>query len=251
MKVSIITVSLNSEATIEDCIKSVLNQSYKNIEYIVIDGASVDQTVDIIKKYEDRISKWISENDKSIYDAMNKGITLATGDVIGFINSDDMYYDSKAIERIVSAFEKDIDCIYGNLVYVSHRNIKKITRRWISNDFKDGLFERSWTPAHPTFYCRKKAYDKFGGYRLDFQIASDVELMYRFLQKYRLKSKFISTYLVKMRDRGVSNRRLKSTIIITKEMKKAIKENGGNFNLFKYLLFKLLKIKQILFKNWI
>ena len=249
MKFSIITVSLNSLDTIEDCIKSVVNQSYKNIEYIIIDGGSTDGTLDIIRKYASKISFWITEKDNGIYDAMNKGIELTTGDVVGFLNSDDMFYDSRVVERIVNAFEKDIDCIYGNLIYISRSNIKKITRRWISNEFKEGLFEKSWTPAHPTFYCRKKVYDRYGAYRLDFNIASDVELMYRFLQKYRLRSKFINYYIVKMRNAGVSNRGLKSIVIITKEMKRAIKENGGNFNLLKYLFFKLLKIRQVLFKN--
>ena len=248
MKVSIITVSLNSANTIKDCIKSVVNQSYKNIEYIIIDGGSTDGTLDIIKKYASKISFWISKKDYGIYDAMNKGINLAIGEIIGFLNSDDMFYDSRVVERIVNAFEKDIDCIYGNLIYVSHRNIKKITRRWISNEFKEGIFEKSWTPAHPTFYCRKKVYDRYGGYRLDFKIASDVELMYRFLQKHQLISKFINHYFVRMRNRGNSNKGIKSTIIITKEMKRAIIENGGNFYLPKYLFFKLLKIRQILFK---
>jgi len=249
MKISIITVSLNSANTIEECIISAVNQSYKNIEHIIIDGGSTDRTLDIIKKYESKISFWISEKDYGIFDAMNKGIRIATGEVVGLLNSDDIFYDENIISKVAEAFTSDIYCVYGNLIYVSRSNINKITRKWQSNEFKDGLFEKSWVPAHPTFYCRKKIYDRYGGYRLDFKIASDGELMYRFLQKNRVKSKFINHYFVRMRNGGNSNKGIKSTIIITKEMKRAIKENGGNFNLLKYLFFKLLKIRQFLFKN--
>jgi glycosyltransferase involved in cell wall biosynthesis len=245
MLVSILTVTLNSHLTIEDTIKSILGQTYKNIEYIIIDGGSTDGTLDIVNKYKGRISKVISEPDKGIYDGMNKGIKLAAGDVVGFLNADDMFYDTTVIQRITSTFENDlIDCVYGNLVYVSRRDLNRITRIWKSRDFSKGLFEKSWTPAHPTFYCKKSLYERFGLYRTDLKIAADTELMYRFLQKYHIRSKYINADFIRMRDSGMSNRGIKSTFIITREMKRAIVENGGQFNLIKYLFFKFLKISE-------
>lgn len=249
MKVSVITVVYNNKETIKDTIESVLSQDYPDKEHIIIDGKSTDGTLEIIKSYGNKIKKVISEHDKGLYDAMNKGIKYAKGDIIGFLNADDVYYDSKVVTKIVDSFNENIDCIYGNLVYVNRFNTNKITRRWISRDFKKGLFEMSWTVAHPTFYCRKKIYNQYGGYRTDFKISSDTDLMYRFLEKYQIKSKFVNHYFVKMRDSGISTQGLKSTLIIIKEAKRIIKENGGNFNLIRYLFFKFLKIEQILFKK--
>jgi glycosyltransferase involved in cell wall biosynthesis len=249
MKVSVITVVLNNRAYLEDCLQSIFCQTHSPLESIVVDGGSTDGTQDIIRRLEKRISRWISEKDRGIYEAMNKGIKMATGEVIGFLNGDDMYFDDRVIAGIVEAFKPDIDCVFGNLVFVSRSDIGRVTRRWISGSFRPGLFEKSWTPAHPTFYCRKTAYDRHGLYRPDFRIAADVELMYRFLQKHALRSRFVDRYFVKMRDSGVSNRGLKSTWIITREMKRAIQDNGGRFQWSRYLFFKLLKIRQILEKN--
>ncbi|OQB13637.1 MAG: Glycosyl transferase family 2 [Candidatus Omnitrophica bacterium ADurb.Bin205] len=176
---------------------------------------------------------------------MNKGILAASGDIVGFLNADDVFYDKNVIQKVASVFTNaEVDCVYGNLVYVSRKNSERITRVWRSRDFSDGLFERSWTPAHPTFYCKKVLYERFGFYRTDFKIAADVELMYRFLQKYHIRSKYINADFVRMRDSGMSNRGIKSIFVITREMKKAIIENGGQFNLIKYLFFKFLKISE-------
>jgi Glycosyltransferases involved in cell wall biogenesis len=245
MLVSIITSVLNAETTIEDAIKSVLGQSYKEIEYIVVDGGSQDGTLDKIKKYSGKIAKFISEKDDGIYDGMNKGILAASGDIIGFLNADDIFYDDTVVQRIVSVFTSDaIECVYGNLVYIDYQDSTRIMRRWRSRVFYDGLFEKSWTPAHPTFYCKKDLYERFGLYRTDFKIAADVELMYRFLQKNHVRSKYIDANFVRMRSSGVSNRGIKSTFVITREMKRAIIENGGEFNLIRYLFFKFLKITE-------
>ncbi len=245
MLVSVITVALNTRFTIEEAIKSVLGQTYKNLEYIIIDGGSIDGTAEIIKSYGKKITKFISEPDRGIYDAMNKGILAASGDIVGFLNADDVFYDKNVIQKVASVFTNaEVDCVYGNLVYVSRKNSERITRVWRSRDFSDGLFERSWTPAHPTFYCKKVLYERFGFYRTDFKIAADVELMYRFLQKYHIRSKYINADFVRMRDSGMSNRGIKSIFVITREMKKAIIENGGQFNLIKYLFFKFLKISE-------
>lgn len=255
MKITIITVSYNSEKTIRDTINSVLSQSSKQIEYIIVDGLSTDNTVDIIKSYEDDFKKneisfhWISEKDNGLYDAINKGIGLATGDIVGILNSDDFYIDNNVVDNIINSFnEHAIDCVYGNLLYVKSDDTNIITRTWKSKSFNKGLFEKSWTPAHPTFYCKKELYDKFGTYRTDFEIAADVELMYRFLDVHNSKSLYLGMDFIKMREGGISNRGIKSTITITKELKKSITENGGNFNVFKYLFFKSLKIKQLFVK---
>ncbi|OGH94716.1 MAG: hypothetical protein A2X43_10465 [Candidatus Margulisbacteria bacterium GWD2_39_127] len=249
MKISIITVVFNNKDYIDNAIQSVLGQDYPYIEHIIIDGGSTDGTLDIISSYAYIIDKIISEPDNGIYDAMNKGIRLATGDVVGMLNADDVFYDPMVISDVARAFEKNpIDCCYGDLIYVDRNGTDRITRRWISKDFEDELFEKSWTPAHPTFYCKREMFEKNGYYRLDFKIAADVELMYRFLQKHKIRSKYLSRMMVKMRNAGVSNSGINSTITITKEMKKAIIENGGNFNLIKYLFFKTLKISQFMKK---
>jgi len=250
LKISIITVSYNSENTLEDTIKSVLNQNHDDIEYIIIDGKSSDNSLEIIKKYEkefknkEKSYKWISEKDNGIYDAINKGINLANGDIVGFLNSDDFFRDDEVVSDINICFEEDnIDCLYGNLKYIDPDS-NEVVRDWYSRNFEKGLFEKSWTPAHPTFYCKKSIYDKYGYYKTDYIIAADVELMYRFLEKYEIKSKFLDRYMVIMRQGGVSSSGLKSTYIITKEVRRAILENNGDFNIFKYLFYKLLKLKE-------
>lgn len=252
MKVSIVTVTYNSEKTLKYTIESVYNQTYDNIEYILIDGESKDTTVDIIKSYENKFNnkgieyKWVSEKDNGIYDAINKGIKMATGDIVGILNSDDYYYDNNVGKEISEAFKDiNLDCIYGNLEYIDSVS-EKVTRRWKSKQFETGLFQKSWTPAHPTFYCKRELYNKYGLYRTDFQIAADVELMYRFLEKNAVSSKYIDRYFVVMRQGGVSSNGLNSTITITKEMRRTFKENDGKFNLIKYLFYKALKIKEFL-----
>ncbi len=255
MKISIVTVSYNSEKTIRDTLESVYNQSYQDIEYIIVDGNSKDETLNIIKEYETIFQKskkhflWISEKDKGIYDAINKGIKMASGDIVGILNSDDYFYDTEVIFDIANKFDKEkTDCLYGNIIYIDS-DTRKTVRKWISREFESGLFEKSWTPGHPSFYCKKSIYDCLGLYRTDFKIAADVELMYRFIEKNHIKSFYYDRYIVTMRQGGVSSSGLQSTITITKEMKTAFEENGGNFNLFKYLFYKGLKIKEFLVKS--
>lgn len=257
MKISIITVSYNSEKTIRDTIESVLKQSYDDIEYIVVDGLSTDNTVNIVREYESdfKLKDYnfvvTSEKDEGLYDAINKGIGFASGDVIGILNSDDYYFDNLAVERIANAIkESDVDCVYGNLIYFDPVSFKT-TRVWKSRNFEDGLFSKSWTPAHPTFYCKKSCYEEFGFYKTDYKIAADVELMYRYLQKHKISSRYLDEFIVRMRQGGVSSQGVKSTIIITKEMRRAFRENGDRLNLAIYLFFKLLKVKQILAKKGI
>lgn len=255
MKISIVTVSYNSEKTISDTMNSVYNQTYEDIEYIVIDGKSSDNTISIIKEQERKFNetgktfRWISEKDKGIYDAINKGIKMATGDVVGFLNSDDFYANNDVVKDIAAELSNEsIDCVYGNMKYIDPES-NKVVRDWVSKDYVSGLFEKSWTPGHPTFYCKKKIYTKYGLYKTDYKIAADVELMYRFIEKNKVSSSFINKYFVTMRQGGVSSSGLKSTITITKEMIKAFEENGEHLNIIKYLFYKGLKLKEFLIKN--
>lgn len=213
MKVSIITVVYNNKDTIKQAIESVLLQDYSYIEHIVIDGNSTDGTVEIIKSYEHKISKWISEPDNGIYDAMNKGIKLATGEIIGFLNSDDFYANDSVVETVVNTMEeKCIDSCYGDLVYVDRGNPEKVLRYWRSRHFKENKFKRGWMPPHPTFFVKKWVYDTYGAFNLHFPIAADYELMLRFLHKYRISVAYIPEVLVRMRIGGKSNSSLKNII---------------------------------------
>jgi len=244
MKVSIITPVFNSFNCLENTLNSIATQNYKNLEHIVIDGGSNDGTVDIIMKNSSNISYWCSESDFGIYDAINKGLKVANGDIIGILNSDDIFFESNSLNKIVDIFKADnsIDCVYGNLVFVNREG--KIKRRWLSRPFAKGNFEKSWTPAHPTFYCRREVYEKQGFYKVNYKIAADVEFMFRALELNSFKSFHINEYLIKMNIGGISNNGLKSRLLIIKEMKNAFHENGIKLNLMKYLFFKLLKCKE-------
>ncbi len=245
MKVSIITAILNNKELIEDCINSVLNQPCQNIEYIVIDGGSTDGTLEIIKKYKDKISKWISEPDKGIYDGLNKGIRLATGDIVGFLHTDDFYAHDKVIETVVSNMEKyNVDSCYGDLLYVDKNNTNKIIRYWKSQPYRDGLFKKGWMPPHPTFFVKKEVYEKYGYFNTDFKIASDYELMLRFLHKYKISTCYIPEVLIKMRLGGASNRSLKNLITKTTEDYRAWKVNNLKRSFYTIPFKNLSKIPQ-------
>ena len=243
MKVSIITVSYNSEKTIEKTLLSVINQSYKNIEHIIIDGNSSDRTLKICSNYP-HLSKIISEKDYGVYDAFNKGLKIASGDIIGFLNSDDIFYNKNSLENIVESFGENTDAVFGNLKFYNENN--KIVRRWVSKPFKKGIFKTAWMPAHPTFYCRKIVYKKYGNYNDSFKIAGDFELMLRFMEYYDISTKFINQNLIKMKTGGISNSGLISKIKILKEEFEAFKINKISINKFRYLFNKVMKIKEFL-----
>ncbi|MCI9846274.1 glycosyltransferase family 2 protein [Flavobacterium pectinovorum] len=206
MKVSVITVCYNRKATIEQSIKSVLSQNYPNIEYIVIDGNSSDGTQDIIKLYSEKISKYVSESDKGMYDAINKGLSLATGDIVGLMHSDDVFYDKDVISKIVEAFQNssDVDAIYGNGIYVTNDEEQKIVRNRIGGEYDYKRLKAGWLPLHPTVYIKKTVIGKYGNYNLDFKIASDTEFLLRYLYKHKIKVTYLNTYIVKMRMGGLS-----------------------------------------------
>ena len=243
MKITLITVSYNSELTISETIESVLNQTYFNIEYIIVDGNSSDNTLRIVKKCEKLFLgrlKWISEPDKGLYDAMNKGIKAATGDIIGILNSDDFFSSSHVISEIVNFFKQnDIDALYGDVKFVNPDNLSKNVRYYSSKIFRPGLFRFGFMPAHPTFYMKRDMYEKYGLYELDYKIASDYDLLIRYLYKYKIKYKYLSSCFVTMRTGGVSTENWKSRIVLNKEIVKACKKYGIYTNMF-FLSFKYL-----------
>jgi glycosyltransferase involved in cell wall biosynthesis len=206
MLVSIITICYNRSATISKAIESVLNQDHPNIEYIVIDGNSTDGTQDIIESYSDKISKYISEPDKGMYDAINKGLKLATGDVVGLMHSDDEFYDSTVVSKIVAKFENESETegIYGNGIYVSNDAEEKLVRNRIGGTYNFDNLKSGWLPLHPTVYFKKSLIEKYGVYDLNFKIASDTEFLLRYLFKYKIKLSYLDEYIVKMRMGGLS-----------------------------------------------
>ena len=243
-RISIITISFNSENTISETFQSVKNQTYNQFEYLLIDGGSKDETLTIANK-QDHISKIVSEPDKGIYDAFNKGIKNSTGEIIGFLNSDDTYYDENSLQHIADAFEKDTDCVFGDLIYTDkNENIKRV---WKGSTFKKGAFLKGWMPAHPTFYCRRSVYEKLGLYDDSFKIAGDFELMLRFLEKHNIRSKYIPHTLVNMKVGGVSNNGLKSKLDILKEEFRAFNQNDIDINKLSYIFNKAKKIKEFKF----
>lgn len=245
MKVSIITVCYNAESTIEFALQSVLNQHYKDIEYIVIDGASSDMTLSIIKKYEGKIAKIVSEKDNGMYYALNKGIELATGDVVGLLHADDFYASNKIISRIVTEFQsKNIDAVYGDLQYVFKEDINKVFRNWNSNPYNPSLFLKGWMPPHPTFFVKRECYKDFGKFNTTFSISADYELMLRFLYKHNIKATYIPEVIVKMRVGGVSNISIQNRIKANMEDRRAWKINGLKPNVLTLFLKPLSKLRQ-------
>ncbi|MGN7808436.1 glycosyltransferase family 2 protein [Flavobacterium johnsoniae] len=228
MKVSIITVVYNNEKTILDAIQSVISQSYDNIEYIIIDGGSEDNTVVKINEYKDRISHFISEKDKGLYDAMNKGIKMATGEVIGILNSDDLYQDFDVINDVMKQFNNDIDLdiLYGNLVYVKTDDINRIVRKWKCKPYYNHFFENGNVPPHPALFVRKKVYDEAGLFNLDYKLAADYELMLRMFKKHFFKVKYMDRLIVKMRLGGATNKSFVNILNQNREIVRAWKGNS-------------------------
>lgn len=246
MKVSIITVCYNSAATIRDTIESVLAQDYADIEYIIVDGASRDNTLDIVNEYRDRIAKVVSEPDKGIYDAMNKGINMTTGDVVGILNSDDFYEESDAISQVAEKFIQDaeINIVFGDLVFVNPDNLKKITRFYSLPNYAPWKLRFGWMPPHPATFIKKSVYDRFGGYKTHFKIAADYELFVRLLLVKKISFSHLNKVLIRMRSGGASTSGLRSSLILNSEIIRACKANGVYTN----SLFLMLKIPFKLFE---
>lgn len=227
MKISIITITYNSEKTLRDTIESVLGQSYKEIEYIIVDGLSKDSTCDIVRSYGDRIHTFVSEKDKGLYDALNKGIGLATGDVVGFLHSDDIYASTETVKMIAEAFTKfNVDSVYGDLVYVDQHDTDKIIRFWRSRKFSRARALTGWMPPHPTFYAKRKVYTDYGGFNTTFRIAADYESILRFLVRFKVSTFYIPLILIRMRVGGESNKSFRNIIRKSMEDLRAMHING-------------------------
>lgn len=231
MKISVITVTFNSGKTVKDTIESVLKQKYDNYEYLVIDGGSKDNTVDIIKEYESKFEgkmRWVSEKDKGMYDGINKGIRMATGDVVGIINSDDFYHRDDIFDVIAKSFEENpgVQAIYGDVRFVNPDNLEKTVRYYSSKHWRPWRFRFGFMPAHPTFFTYKENFEKYGYYQYDYHIAADYELLIRFLYSNHVPARYIPVDFMKMRTGGRSTNGLKSNILLNKEIVRACKENG-------------------------
>lgn len=228
--ISIITATYNSAETINDTIKSVLCQTNKDFEYIIVDGGSTDETIDIVKSYESEFSgrlKWVSEKDKGIYDAMNKGIKMASGDIIGILNSDDYYTSDDILQTIADAFKcRNVDAIYGDIHFIKDGVPDKCVRYYSSRLFSPFWLRFGFMPAHPSFYCKRDVFDKSGLYRLDYKIGSDYEMMVRLFRKHKISSRYVPKDFVTMRTGGASNSNLQSRLTLIKEDVKACRDNG-------------------------
>ncbi len=244
MKISIVTVCFNAEATIAHTIQSVLSQKNVDLEYIVVDGASKDSTPEIVKSFGNKISTFVSEPDRGIYDAMNKGISLCSGEIVGILNADDFYADDYVLARVVSSFLDGVDAVYGDLVYVDQADTSKVRRTWISGKYVEGAFKKGWMPPHPTFFVRKSIYEKFGGYTLDLQSAADYEWMLRVVHKHGIRLVYLPELLVRMRTGGKSNVSLKNRIRANREDKKAWEMNGLKPGTFTFVRKPLSKLGQ-------
>ncbi len=245
MRVSIITVTYNSAVFLEDCMNSIFNQDYPDIEYIVIDGGSTDGTVDIIKRYNEQIAKWISEKDDGMYDAINKGMKMASGDIIGLLNSDDLLASKDVVSKIVASFEaKKVDCVYSDLVYVDRFNTQKIVRYWEGLSYKRSRFHYGWMPAHPTFYVRKDVVDQLGEYESHFFTAADYEFMSRYLFRHEISSCYLPKMIVKMRNGGASNKSIYRRLRANRRDYLAMKTNKIRYAFFVSILKPLIKLPQ-------
>lgn len=251
MKISIITATYNSAQTLGHTIESVIRQTYPDIEYIIVDGASTDDTQQIVKRYEPQLRgkmKWLSEKDHGIYDAMNKGIQMATGDIVGILNSDDYFTSDDIIEQLASAFhDESIDAVYGDIHFIRNGQPDKCIRYYSSKRFSPVWLRFGFMPAHPSFYCRRKIFKKAGLYKTDYQIGSDYEMMVRLFMKHHIKARYLPIDFVTMRTGGASTRNVRSRLQLIKDDVRGCRENGIYTNalmvsvkfLYKIFEFKL------------
>ena len=241
MKISIITATYNSGSTVRDTIESVLNQTYKDIEYIIVDGVSKDNTLDIVREYEPRFEgkmRIISEPDKGIYDAMNKGINMATGDVVGILNSDDFYTSDFVLEKLISEMKSsNADAVYGDIHYVNNYNLTKTVRYYSSKNFKRWKMRMGWMPAHPSFYCKREVYSRFGAFDCSYKIGADFENLLRLIFVNKIKTQYIPLDCVTMRTGGASTSGIRSHKQILKDHMKAYRKN----NIYSNYIFESMR----------
>lgn len=244
--ISIITATFNSAKTLKDTIQSVLRQTNKDFEYLIIDGGSTDETIDIVKSYESEFSgrlKWVSEKDQGIYDAMNKGIKMASGDVVGILNSDDYFTSDDILQTVDNAFKShEIDAIYGDIHFIRDGNPQKCIRYYSSRMFRPFWLRFGFMPAHPSFYCKREVFEKAGLYSLDYKIGADYEMMVRLFKRHKIKSLYVNKDFVTMRTGGASNNNVRSRLTLIEEDVKACRVNGIYTNRFFIMLKFLYKI---------
>ena len=250
MKISIITATYNSGKTLRDTIESVLKQNYLDIEYIIVDGASKDNTLDLVKAYEPQFEgrlRWVSEPDKGLYDAMNKGFKMATGEVIGILNSDDFYTSSEVLQEVATAMaHPEVDAVYGDIHFVNEVDLNRCVRYYSSKGFKRWKMRLGFMPAHPSFYCKKEIYEKYGAFDTSFKIAADFENLLRLIFEHRIRIKYLPLDFVTMRTGGASTSGMASHKQILKDHLKAYKKNGVCSNIFLEGLRYPCKIWEIL-----
>ena len=248
MLISIVTVCLDSIATIGDTLASINGQRGAQIEHVVIDGGSTDGTVAFLQRHADRIATLVSERDQGLFDAMNKGIRHATGEVIGFLNSDDVYADGQVLQAVAALFESpDVDACYGDLLYVAADNPAQVVRYWTSCDYRPGLLRNGWMPAHPTFFCRRKVLEQMGGFNPAYGLHADFELMVRLFHVARIRTRYVPRVWVRMRTGGVSNRSLRNILNGNRESLRALRDHGIDVSLARFVLGKLtLRLPQFL-----
>ncbi len=245
LKLSLVTVVYNAQDTIRQCIQSVISQNYPNLEYIIVDGGSTDHTLQIIDEYREHIQILISEPDKGIYDAMNKGIRLATGDVVGMLNADDHFADEHVLHSIADAFaQHHIEALYGDLDIVDQH--RQIIRKWRSGTCNHNSFKLGFMPPHPTFYCRRSLFDQFGFYSLDHGSAADYELMLRLMYRHQIRSYHLKMVMVNMRAGGISSKNLKNRVKAWQFDLLAMRQNRIPFPVLTLVLKPLRKIVQFL-----
>ncbi|MDR0413125.1 MAG: glycosyltransferase [Dysgonamonadaceae bacterium] len=253
MKISIITVCYNSAATLRTTIDSVLQQTYRDIEYIIIDGHSTDKSVEIIRSCEADFAgrlRWLSEPDKGMYDAMNKGIRMATGDYVAILNADDFYNYPGSIETVVNYLQTTgVDMCYSDVRFVPPADLGKTVRYYSSAKFRPALFRFGFMPAHPSCFIRRTVFKEIGYYKTDYHIAADYELLIRFLYKHQIAYRYLAFDIIKMRTGGKSTKSWKSNLLLNREIVRACRENGIYTNLlllsFKYFVkvFELIQTK--------
>jgi len=244
LHVSIITATFNSSKTIRDCLNSVVGQTFPS-EHIIIDGASTDNTLEIVRSISPS-ARIFSEPDHGIYDAMNKGIKLATGDVIGILNSDDFYACPQVLEKVVAIFQDSaVDVMFADLVYIRPDNLTKVVRYYSGEGFTPERFSWGCMPPHPTFFVRREIYERYGMFRTDYEIAADFELTARFLARHQVRFAYLPEVLVYMRTGGISTRSLKSNWVLNREILRACDENGINTNLMKVYSKYFFKVTQL------
>ena len=254
MKITIITATYNSAATVRDTMESVLRQTHRDVDYIVVDGASTDSTMDIVRQYEPKFEgrmRWISEPDKGIYDAMNKGLAMAQGDVVGLLNSDDFYSSDDILAAVNAAFEEDkeLDAVYGDVHYVKAENVEVPARYYSSRMFRRSWMRFGFMPAHPSFYCKRECYEKYGGFDTSFRVAADFENLLRLIFVNRIRTRYINRDFVTMRTGGASSSGLKSHKQIMRDHLRGLKKNGIRSNILFLSSRYIYKIGEVLWSK--